>query len=93
MIGALTIANIVVAVRYHAAILRLVGRRVPYNLYYSRKGHDLEHRLDLPGRALETFDPDAAITDIEATALSEFNPDPISEHVRRSFETAYARIA
>lgn len=93
LIGALTIANIVVAVRYHAAILRMVGRRMPYNLYYSRKGRDLEHRLGLRGCALEAFDPETAIADIEATATGDFNPDPIADHVRRAFETAYARVA
>jgi polysaccharide pyruvyl transferase WcaK-like protein len=93
LIGALTIANIVVAVRYHAAILRLVGRRVPYNLYYSRKGQDLDYRLNLPGCALESFDPDAEIDAIEATADAVFNPAPISQHVRSAFDTAYARLA
>ena len=93
LVGALTIANIVVAVRYHAAVLRLVGRRAPYNLYYSRKGHDLAHRLGLPGCALAAFDPDTAIRDIEASADADFNPAPIAHQVRSAFASAYERIA
>ncbi|MEM9030863.1 MAG: hypothetical protein AAGC70_21085, partial [Pseudomonadota bacterium] len=93
LVGALAIANIVVAVRYHGAVLRLVGGRQPYNLYYSRKGRELQKRLRLTGCALDDFCPDDAISDIEATADRGFDPSPISENVRSAFDRAYARIA
>ncbi|MEM7774067.1 MAG: polysaccharide pyruvyl transferase family protein [Pseudomonadota bacterium] len=93
LIGALAIANIVVAVRYHGAVLRLVGGRQPYNLYYSRKGRELQKRLGLTGCALDDFCPEDAIPEIEATADRGFDPSPVSENVRGAFDRAYARIA
>jgi polysaccharide pyruvyl transferase WcaK-like protein len=88
LIGMLAIANIVVGVRYHSAVLRLAAGRHPFHLHYSRKGEDLSRRLGLDGCAIDAFDPDAAIPAIEATAQKAFNVRPISEHVRSTFAAA-----
>ena len=93
LIGVLTLANCVVAVRYHAAILRMVGGRQPYNLFYSRKGRDLQDRHGLAGCALESFDVQSAIAGIEATADQDFDVAPIAADVRQAFAAAYGKLA
>lgn len=92
LMGALSIANIVIAVRYHAAVLRLVGGRQPYNLYYSRKGRDLHNRLGLPGNALEDFDPVSELKAIEASSMGTHERGPQAAHVRQSFANAFGAL-
>ncbi len=93
LIGALAIAKVVVAVRYHTAVLRLVCGRQPYNLFYSGKGRDLGARLGLTGCPVNAFDPEAMISDVEATAEQIFDPDPLSVHVRQTFQTALRKLS
>ena len=84
------IANIVVAVRYHAAILRLITGRKCYVLHYSNKGSDLCQRLGLAGTALgETVDANL-IGDIEASGQAAFDAAPYARHVRESFTKGLA---
>ena len=92
LIGVLSLANIVVAVRYHAAVLRLIGGRRPYHLYYSRKGRDLHERLGLSGGPLEQLDPLTAVREIETTAHQTFDPAPVARDVTSAFEIAYRRL-
>jgi polysaccharide pyruvyl transferase WcaK-like protein len=66
--GAAAIARTVVAVRYHGAIFRMIGGRVPFNLYYSNKGRDLVERLRQPGVSVADFDPAAVVAGIERSA-------------------------
>jgi polysaccharide pyruvyl transferase WcaK-like protein len=79
------IANIVVAVRYHAAILRLITGRKCYVLHYSNKGSDLCQRLGLAGTALGGGVDDHLIKAIEATGQAAFDPTPYARDVHESF--------
>lgn len=92
LIGVLALANIVVAVRYHTAVLRLVAGRQPFNLFYSRKGQDLGRRLGLPGCHIDTLGPDLPLSAIESTANVSFDPHPISAHVRGAFAEAFGAL-
>lgn len=85
MVGAIALANGVVAVRYHTAILRLLSGRQPYNLHYSIKGQDLSRRLGVGGAGLADFNPAQAILDIEASMDLAHDPSPQTRHVRDSF--------
>ena len=89
----LAIANIVVAVRYHAAILRLITGRKCYVLHYSNKGSDLCQRLGLAGSALGDSVDDNLISDIEASGLAVFDATPFARHVRESFAAGLALAA
>ena len=92
--AATAIAHIVVAVRYHTAIFRLLAGRMPFNLYYSNKGRDLSSRLALPGCDLKDFDPSMhMLSCIEATADRSFNVKPIRDQVRADFIHALAAVS
>jgi polysaccharide pyruvyl transferase WcaK-like protein len=88
VMGALTQARAVVAVRYHTAVLRLLAGRGVYSLHYSIKGEDLARRLRLPGMALADFDPIRALPEIEATADRTFDAGPVQKHVLESFKAS-----
>ncbi|MCP9849445.1 polysaccharide pyruvyl transferase family protein [Cyanobium sp. Morenito 9A2] len=88
--AALSLARLVVGIRYHTTVLSLAAGRLPYNLYYSNKGRDLSERLELPGCNLKAFDPADQIATILASADRPFAVEPIREHVRRSFMAALA---
>ncbi len=89
----LSIANIAVGVRYHTSILRLAGGRVPFNLYYSRKGQDLQQRLSLPGCHVSQLSSSDMIADIEATANMPFDPAPLRRDVREHFAAALEAVS
>lgn len=91
--GVMALANGVAAVRYHAAVLRLAGGRMPYHLYYSRKGEDLHHRLALTGAPLQNFDLDEAVAGIEASADRNFDPRPQAHDVEQAFARAMGRLS
>jgi polysaccharide pyruvyl transferase WcaK-like protein len=93
LVGVLGLAEVVVAVRYHSAVLRLLGGRIPFSLHYATKGADLAQRLQLPGMALESFDPAAAIAALEASALRHFDPRPLREAVRSRFAEQLAHAS
>lgn len=92
LMGVLSLANIVVGLRYHATVLRLAAGRQPYNLPYSRKGRDLGARIGLSGVPLEDFEPSDDVRSIEATASKEFDPTPISQDVQDAFRHAFGEI-
>ena len=85
-------ANIVVAVRYHTAVLRLAAGRHAYHLHYSRKGQDLSNRLGLDGCSLGSFEPDQALDAIEYSADRIFDVAPVARHVRQSFAQAFEML-
>jgi polysaccharide pyruvyl transferase WcaK-like protein len=89
----LSVANIVVGVRYHSSILRLVAGRVPFVLYYSNKGRDLSERLGLPGQKLTTGVGPELIAAVERSAEMDFDPDPISRDVAEHFQRCIQRVA
>ena len=87
------IAHIVVAVRYHAAILRLIAGRKCYVLHYSNKGSDLCQRLGLAGTSLGGTVDTKLIEDIEASGQAVFDAEPYAAHVRESFKRGLARAS
>ncbi len=80
------LADCVVAVRFHTAVLSLAAGRVPFHLHYSNKGRDLCRRLNLPGCDLASLDPPSALPAILATRGRRFDHQPIREQVRRDFQ-------
>jgi len=93
LIGVLGLAEVVVAVRYHSAVLRLLSGRMPFSLHYAIKGADLAQRLHLPGVAVDAFDPAAAVQAVEACGQKNFDPRPLREAVRASFAQKLARAS
>lgn len=92
LMGVLALANIVISVRYHTAILRLCAGRLPFVLSYSNKGEDLCTRLALPGCRLADFDPTEWVADIERTAQAGFDPTAIRQDVRQHFAAGLSAI-
>lgn len=84
----LQIANIAVGVRYHTTVLRLAAGRQPFNLYYSRKGADLQKRLGLRGAYAGAIDASEIVRAIEATADRPFDPTPLKADIRQHFDRA-----
>jgi polysaccharide pyruvyl transferase WcaK-like protein len=91
VMGALAICRLIVAIRYHTAVLALASGKVPFNLYYSNKGRDLSQRLGIPGCSLEQFNPDTYIDAIAATADTTFDDAVIRQQVKQDFQTCYNR--
>lgn len=93
LIALLGVANIVVGVRYHSSILRLISGRAPFVLYYSNKGRDLSERLKLPGCKLTAGVGPDLIGAIERSAEMDFDPDPISRDVAEHFHRCIRQVA
>jgi polysaccharide pyruvyl transferase WcaK-like protein len=93
LLGVMHLANIVIGLRYHAAVLRLASGRQPYNLFYSRKGRDLGERLSLTGCGLDAFDPEQEIAAIEATAQRAFAAAPVARDVTSAFDAGFKALA
>ena len=87
----LAAANVVVAVRYHTAVLRMLAGRHAYVLSYSNKTRDLIDRLGSPGCDLDAFDPDQSIRSIEDSAELCFDPTIAQHSVRQDFARDLAR--
>lgn len=92
VMGILAISRLIVAIRYHTAVLALASGKVPFNLYYSNKGKDLTQRLQIPGCGLEQFDPDTYIDAIAATGEVTFDHEAIRQKVKQDFQTCYSRV-
>jgi polysaccharide pyruvyl transferase WcaK-like protein len=92
LMGLLGIANIVVGLRYHTTVLRLAAGRQAYNLFYSRKGEDLLHRLGSPGVRIDALGVGAEIAAIEATAEAAFPAAPVRLHVEATFADAFGAL-
>ncbi len=80
------LADIVIAVRFHTAVLSLAAGRVPYHLHYSNKGRDLCQRLHLPGCDLASLELPSALPAILATRGRLFIHEPVRDQVRRDFQ-------
>jgi len=90
-------SRLIIAVRYHTAVLALAAGRTPFNLFYSNKGADLSLRLGIPGCHVDQFNPYNSITHIEQTGYEVFDPTALVESVYESFykgldhcQTAYS---
>jgi len=89
--AALARAHIVVGVRFHTCVLRMLSGRSAYSLFYSNKGEDLVRRLGLPGASIGAFDPDAMLAEVERTAQLGFAIEPVRESVAHDLKSALAR--
>jgi polysaccharide pyruvyl transferase WcaK-like protein len=85
VMGALRVAGLSVAVRYHTAVLALAAGRVPFNLHYSNKGRDLSERLGIRGCDLASFEPGAQLEAILASGRQHFDDATIRAEVRNTF--------
>ncbi|MDH5537020.1 MAG: hypothetical protein OEZ08_15830, partial [Betaproteobacteria bacterium] len=86
--AALSRARVVVAIRYHTAVLRMLAGRSSYNLFYSNKGADLVTRLGQPGCDLATFDVDRELDAVERSAETIFDIAPVRAQVRSDLRRA-----
>ncbi len=80
-----SLVDLVIAVRFHTAVLALAAGRVPYHLHYSNKGRDLCQRLNLPGCDLASLDPQATLDAILATGGLRFSHGVIRKQVLADF--------
>ncbi len=84
-IAVFSLVDVVIAVRFHTAVLALAAGRVPYHLHYSNKGRDLCQRLGLPGCDLGRLDPATALAPILETRAQRFDHERLREQVRNDF--------
>lgn len=89
--ASISMAQIVIGVRYHMSIFRLIAGKVPFNLYYSNKGEDLCVRVSVPGKAIHTFDPEQDLDLAIATQHQSFDAQRIRNAVRADFAAALRR--
>ncbi|WP_259722262.1 polysaccharide pyruvyl transferase family protein [Synechococcus sp. CS-1328] len=80
-----SLVDLVIAVRFHTAVLSLAAGRVPFHLHYSNKGRDLCHRLELPGCDLSQFNPATEMPTILASSGRSFDHSTIREQVNSDF--------
>ncbi|AUT01462.1 hypothetical protein CLI64_14265 [Nostoc sp. CENA543] len=92
VMGALAISRVIVAIRYHTAVLALASGKIPFNLYYSNKGKDLTQRLNIPGCNLKDFNPDQCMDAIASTANATFDHETIRQQVQQDFQKCYQSI-
>lgn len=88
--GLLARARLVVAGRYHTAVLRLGAGRKPFILHAADDADDLAERLGLPQAAARSFDPDAIISELEMTAEQAFDPAPLRRDIEDRFAACVA---
>jgi len=80
-----SLVDLVVAVRFHTAVLALAAGRIPYHLHYSNKGRDLCQRLNLPGCDLARLDPATVVAPMLLTRRRRFDHERLREQVRSDF--------
>lgn len=88
--GLLARARLVVAGRYHTAVLRLCAGREPFILHDTHDVEDLADRLNLPRASAKSFDAEAIIAELEATAETAFDPEPLRRDVQDRFGACLA---
>lgn len=91
--GAVGVARMVLGVRYHASIFRMMQGRAAYTLYYSNKGRDLVERLGQPGGDLAAFDPAAILQGLERSAEGHVDAAALRRLARDDFASGLATIA
>jgi len=82
----LKVSRLIIAVRYHTAVLALAAGRTPFNLFYSNKGADLSNRLGIAGCHVEQFNPAQFMTRIEQSGHKVFNPQPMIHSIQSTFQ-------
>jgi len=86
--AAISMAALVVGIRYHTSVFRLAADKMPFNIYYSNKGQDLCDRLGVPGVSIQNFCPQQHIGQILDTAYQTFDSQTIRQQVRADFKRA-----
>jgi len=86
--GAAALARIVIGVRFHTSVFRMLAGRSAFVAHYSGKGRDLVRRLGQPGCAIDALDADRHIGAIEATAETAFDIASVRQQVRADFRSA-----
>ena len=81
----LKIAKVIIAVRYHTAVLALATGRTPFNLFYSNKGADLGLRLGIPSCHVEQFNPKQSFALIQRSGQKAFDNRAIVKSVQYNF--------
>ncbi len=89
--GLIELSQLVIGVRYHTSIFRLMGGKMPFNIHYSNKGADLCHRLNVPGVSVDEFSVEKNFQDIVKTIDQSFAPGSIATQVREDFAQAIQR--
>ena len=88
-----SMVDLIVAVRFHTAVLALAAGRVPYHIHYSNKGRDLCQRLGLPGCDLNRFNPETAMPSIIATRHHQFDHRQLRSRVSDDFHWCLSQLA
>ena len=88
----ISLAKIVVGVRYHTSVFRLISGKMPFNLYYSNKGEDLCQRLGVPGSSINNFSVKNDFSTILNTESQTFNSKVIADQVNEDFTQAVKRL-
>uniref|UniRef100_B8HJS7 Polysaccharide pyruvyl transferase domain-containing protein n=1 Tax=Cyanothece sp. (strain PCC 7425 / ATCC 29141) TaxID=395961 RepID=B8HJS7_CYAP4 len=92
VMGALYSCGLIVAIRYHTAVLALASGRIPFNLYYSNKGRDLSQRLGIPGCGLDQFNVETALEGILQTGAQTFDHVALRSQVQQAFHQCLQQI-
>jgi polysaccharide pyruvyl transferase WcaK-like protein len=90
--GAFSLAQHVIAVRYHTAVLSLATGRIPYNIHYSNKGRDLCERLGVPGCPLEGMAEEATLEKIFSFPATAFDHRKLRLSVRSDFQECMSSL-
>ena len=86
-------AKLVIGVRYHTAIFRLLGGKMPFNIFYSNKGQDLQERLAVPSCSVADFAAEKYFSEIIATQNQVFDAKVITQQVSNDFSYVAQRLA
>ena len=87
-----SMVDLIIAVRFHTAVLALAAGRVPYHIHYSNKGRDLCQRLGLPGCDLNRFNPETALSSIIATRQHQFDHRQLRSRVNDDFQWCLSQL-
>jgi len=82
----LIVSRLIIAVRYHTAVLALAAGRTPFNLFYSNKGADLSSRLGVMGCHVDQFNTNKFLPQIEQSANLVFDPKEIIKSIYFNFK-------
>ena len=89
--GLVELSKLVVGVRYHTSIFRLMSGKMSFNIHYSNKGADLCNRLGVPGVSVDNFSVDKHFEEILQTMDQPFSSESIATQVREDFAQSIQR--
>lgn len=85
-------ARLVIGVRYHTSVFRMMQGRAAFTLYYSNKGRDLVSRLGQPGCYVDDLDSERMISAIEASADQSVDAGALRRIARDDFAECFRRV-